>query len=82
MEGLYDMSILDLVEWGKREDFINALIDVLDLEVSLFYSALEGGGYTGGSVPNAIWSLLTAEDRHLAKAYNRIRNENKATSIQ
>lgn len=51
-----------------EEKFIESLILRLDLNVSLFYSALEGGGYTGGDVPKAIFSMITAPPLAICEA--------------
>ena len=51
-----------------EEEFVKSLILRLDLNVSLFYSALEGGGHTGGDVPKAIFAMITASPLVICEA--------------
>jgi hypothetical protein len=51
----------------KEEEFIHALIAKLDLDCSIFPSALEGSGYSG-NVPECIVAMMTAKPRAICEA--------------
>lgn len=49
-----------------EKGFVEALIELLDLDVMLFCSALEGSGYRG-NVPEAIFALITASPKTICE---------------
>ena len=54
-----------------EEKFIESLILCLDLNVSLFSSALEGCGHTGDDVPKAIFAMIIAPPLAICEAVKK-----------